>query len=59
MNISPQNSLQESHQHKNLCELLSLNMGGTSSKPIRCTNQDDERKDPGRQIGPEGNNERK
>ena len=34
-------------------------MGGPSSNPIRCANQNNERKDPGRRIGLEGNNERK
>ena len=34
-------------------------MGGLSSNPIRCANQNSERKDPGREICPEGNNERK
>jgi hypothetical protein len=34
-------------------------MGGPSSNPIRCANQNSERKDPGRGICPEGNNERK
>jgi hypothetical protein len=34
-------------------------MGGLSSNPIRCANQDSEIKDPGRRIGPEGNSERK
>jgi hypothetical protein len=42
-----------------LCELVSLNMGGLSSNPIRCANQDNERKDLGRGIGPKGNSERK
>jgi hypothetical protein len=41
------------------CELASLNMGGPSSIPIKCANQDSEIKDPCRGIGPEGNNERK
>jgi hypothetical protein len=34
-------------------------MGGPSSNPIRCANQDNEIKDPCRGIGPKGNNERK
>jgi hypothetical protein len=34
-------------------------MGGPSSNPIRCANQNIERKDPGRGIGLEGNSERK
>ena len=34
-------------------------MGGPSSNPIRCANQDNERKYPSRGIGPEGNGERK
>ena len=34
-------------------------MGGPSSNPIRCANQDSERKDLGRGIGPEENSERK
>jgi hypothetical protein len=34
-------------------------MGGPSSDPIRCANQNSERKDPGRGICPEGNSERK
>jgi hypothetical protein len=34
-------------------------MGGPSSNPIRCANQNNERKDLGRGICPEGNNERK
>jgi hypothetical protein len=59
MNNSLQYPLQVSHRLKTLCELASLNMGGPSSNPIRCANQDNERKDPGRGIGPEGNNERK
>jgi hypothetical protein len=34
-------------------------MGGPSSNPVRCANQNSERKDPGRGICPEGNSERK
>jgi hypothetical protein len=34
-------------------------MGGPSSDPIRCTNQNGERKDSDRGICPEGNSERK
>jgi hypothetical protein len=34
-------------------------MGGPSSNPIRCANQNNERKYPGREICSEGNNERK
>jgi hypothetical protein len=56
---SPQYPLQASHRLRTLCELASLNMGGPSSNPIRCANQDSERKDLGRGIGPEGNDERK
>jgi hypothetical protein len=59
VNNSPQYPLQASHRLRTLCELESLNMGGPSSNPIRCANQDSERKYPGRGIGLEGNNERK
>jgi hypothetical protein len=34
-------------------------MGGSSSDPIRCANQNSERKDPSRGICPGGNSERK
>jgi hypothetical protein len=34
-------------------------MGGPSSNPIRCANQNSERKDPSRGICPGGNSERK
>jgi hypothetical protein len=34
-------------------------MGGPSPNPIRCANENIERKDPRRGICPEGNNERK
>ena len=34
-------------------------MGGPSSDPIRCANQNSDKKDPSRGICPEGNNERK
>jgi hypothetical protein len=52
MNNSPQYPLQVSRRLRNLCELASLNVGEPSSNPIRCANQDNERKDPGRGIGP-------
>jgi hypothetical protein len=59
MNNSPQYPLQVSHRLRTLCELASLNMGGPSSNHIMCANRDNERKDPGRGIGLEGNSERK
>jgi hypothetical protein len=59
MNNSLQYPLQVSHCLRALCKLASLNMGGPSSNPIRCSNQNSERKYSGRGIGPEGNSERK
>jgi hypothetical protein len=59
MNNSPQYPLQVSHWLMNLCELASLNMVGSSSNPIKCANQDNERKDPSRGMSPQGNSERK
>jgi len=59
MNNSLHYPLQISHQLRTLCKLASLNMGGPSSNPIRCADQNNKRKDPGRGICPEGNNETK
>jgi hypothetical protein len=39
--------------------LASLNMGGPTPDPIRCANQNSERKYPGRGICLEGSSERK
>ena len=59
MNNSFQYPLQISHKLKTLCKLTSLNMGGPLSDPIRCANQNNERKDPGRGLCPEGDRDRK
>ena len=57
MNHSLRYPLQISHQHKSICKLSSLNMGGPSSNPIKCAKQNNERKDPCRGICPKENNE--
>ena len=59
MNNSLQYHFQVSQQLKTLCKLASLTMGGPSSNPIRCANQNNERKERRRGIGPKGNSERK
>jgi len=59
MNNPSRYPLQLSHWLKTSCELGSLNMGGPSSNPIKCSNQDSERKDPDKGIDLEVNSERK
>jgi hypothetical protein len=52
MNNSHQVSPSNFTLAQTLCKLTSLNMGGPSSDPIRCANQNNERKDPSRGICP-------